>query len=97
VQAKQRVFQENSGTGITHHHLDLLKPVSLVAMGGAVGTRWLPGTKSAPLQSLCRISEQLVTLRANSIGYVLMPATVNLDHRAHGFKFTRQPWLRKDA
>lgn len=62
-QAQARVTIQHAGSGMAHHHLDLVTPGALITMNGAMGASWFFPAESATIQSQGRVRQQFAALR----------------------------------
>lgn len=88
TQAQPRVLPKHAWSGEAHHGLDLLAPVSLIAMNRAFGARRLFFPEATPIQAEANVILQLLALGTKTPAVVM--TAVDAEHGGHGLPLARQ-------
>ena len=96
AQAHDWMFQYHARPGITHHRLDLLAAVTLIAVDGAVRAGGFFRAEAATFQPhICIIQKPLTFPAQRRSRTTMMAPTMNFYHRLHCLPFPVQPCARE--
>ena len=76
---------EHARSRVAHNDLNLVAPVLLIAMNGALGARGFGGTKLAPVEPPHRVIEQILAFRTERGGGLMVGPAITGHHLLHGF------------